>query len=67
MGHHAPSTDLAIRLFAPADWEAVADIDPDYFAREKLLYHAMLDTRPASVPLGMAAEEYVNQYRRDRS
>lgn len=66
MGHHAPSTDLARKLFSEPDWEEIADIDPEYFTRERALYNDLLDARPDSVPLGMAAEEYVGQYRRDR-
>ena len=65
MGHHAPSTDLAIKLFESSDWDEIAAISPEYFEREKMLYHVLLDTRPESVPIGMAAEEYVEQYRRD--
>ena len=66
MGHHAPSTDMARKLFEEADWIEIADIDEDYFATEKLLYRDLLETRPDSVPLGLAAEEYVEQYRRDK-
>jgi hypothetical protein len=66
MGHHAPSTDMARKLFEEADWIEIADIDADYFATEKLLYRDLLETRPDSVPLGLAAEEYVEQYRRDK-
>ena len=66
MGHHAPSTDIARRLFEETDWIDIADLDDDYFAAEKLLYSELLDTRPDSVPLGMGAEEYVEAYRRDK-
>ncbi len=66
MGHHAPSTDMARRLFAEADWVEIAAIDPAYFAREKRLYARVLDTRPKCVPLGLAAEEYVRRYRSDK-
>jgi hypothetical protein len=66
MGHHAPSTDMARRLFAETDWVEIAAIDPEYIAREKLLYARILDTRPKCVPLGLAAEEYVRLYRRDK-
>lgn len=65
MGHHAPSTDLARKLFDESDWVEIADIDEAYFAGETALYAAVLDTRPESVPLGQGAEEYVAQYRRD--
>lgn len=61
MGHHAPSTDLARKLFEPADWLEIADFDDDYFAMEKRLYGKILDTRPDSVPPGLAAGEYVGQ------
>ena len=67
MGHHAPSTDIARKLFEEADWVNIADLDDDYFAKEKDLYREMLDSRPESVPLGMAAEEYVAKYRSDKS
>jgi hypothetical protein len=66
MGHHAPSTDLARKMFIDSDWVEIADIDADYFAGEKELYALLLDARPDAVPLGMAAEEYVAEYRRDR-
>ncbi len=66
MGHHAPSTDLARRLFSESDWVEIADIDEDYFAGERLLYDAVYDARPESVPLGQSAEEYVTNYRRDK-
>lgn len=66
MGHHAPSTDMARKLFEESDWVEVADIDEKYFSAEKELYGKLLEARPESVPLGMAAEEYVEQYRRDR-
>ncbi|TDJ45449.1 MAG: hypothetical protein E2O52_06640 [Gammaproteobacteria bacterium] len=65
MGHHAPSTDLARKLFDESDWVEIADIDEAYFAGEKALYAAVLDTRPENVPLGKAAEAYVADYRRD--
>jgi hypothetical protein len=66
MGHHAPSTDMARRFFADVDWIEIADIDDDYFSTEKLLYKDLLDSRPESVPLELAAEEYVKQYRSDK-
>ncbi len=66
MGHHAPSTDLARRLFDESDWIEIADIDENYFTREPELYDAVFDTRPDSVPLGQSATEYIEQYRRDR-
>jgi hypothetical protein len=66
MGHHAPSTDLARRLFAESDWIEIADIDESYFTRERELYDAVFDTRPDSVPLGQSATEYVEEYRRDK-
>ena len=66
MGHHAPSTDLARKLFTESDWIEMADIDEAYFSEERELYNAVLETRPDSVPLGQAAEEYVAQYRRDK-
>jgi hypothetical protein len=66
MGHHAPSTDLARRLFDESDWIEIADIDENYFTRERELYDAVFDTRPDSVPLGQSATEYVEEYRRDK-
>jgi hypothetical protein len=66
MGHHAPSTDMARELFDESDWIEIADLDSEYFAREKRLYLNLLDSRPPIVPLGLAAEEYVEQYRRDK-
>lgn len=53
MGHHAPSTDLARRLFAESDWIDIADIDESCFAAERELYDAVFDTRPGNVPLGL--------------
>jgi hypothetical protein len=66
MGHHAPSTDMARELFTEPDWLDIADLDAAYFATEKQLYTAVIDSRPASVPLGLAAEEYVEKYRSDK-
>lgn len=66
MGHHAPSTDMARRLFDESDWIEIADIDATYFAAESKLYDAVFDARPANVPLGQSAQEYVDQYRRDK-
>ena len=66
MGHHAPSTDLARRLFTESDWIEIADIDESYFDAEHALYTAVLDTRPDSVPLGQSATDYIEQYRRDK-
>jgi hypothetical protein len=66
MGHHAPSTDMARRLFDEADWVQMADIDENYFTKEKLLYMDLLETRPDSVPLELGTEEYVEQYRSDK-
>ena len=66
MGHHAPSTDIARKLFVESDWIEIADIDENYFMAEKELYSKLLDARPGAVPIGMAAEEYVEQYRSDR-
>ena len=66
MGHHAPSTDIARRVFQEEDWINIADLDDDYFARERKLYSKLLDSRPDSVPLGLAADEYVELYRSDK-
>ena len=66
MGHHAPSTDMARRVFTEEDWAAFADIDENYFSKERALYESVLQTRPESVPLGQAAEQYVADYRRDK-
>jgi hypothetical protein len=65
MGHHAPSTDIAIKLFDDNDWDDIADIDPEYFSGEQKLYVTQLAVRPDSVPLGKEAAEYVAEYRRD--
>ncbi len=66
MGHHAPSTDMARKVFTEEDWAAFADIDESYFSKERALYESVLKTRPESVPLGQAAEQYVADYRRDK-
>ncbi len=66
MGHHAPSTDMARKVFTEEDWAAFADIDESYFSKERALYESVLQTRPESVPLGQAAEQYVADYRRDK-
>ena len=66
MGHHAPSTDLARQHFVEDDWIEIADIDENYFVREQALYESILQPRPAIVPLGQAAAEYVARYRRDK-
>jgi hypothetical protein len=65
MGHHAPSTDLARKIFVEDDWVAIADIDQRYFRKEEALYESVLQTRPGNVPLGQGAAEHVAQYRRD--
>jgi hypothetical protein len=67
MGHHAASTDIARRIFETEDWLDIADLDPEYFAHEKKLYAALMDQRPDSVPLGLAAEEYVEMHRSDKA
>ena len=66
MGHHAPSTDIALKLFDDKDWDDIADVDPEYFSGAQKLYVAQLAVRPDSVPLGKEAETYVAEYRRDR-
>ncbi|MDH3509684.1 MAG: hypothetical protein OER85_02380 [Gammaproteobacteria bacterium] len=66
MGHHAPSTDLARKIFGEDDWADIANIDQGYFSKEQALYESVLQTRPGSVPLGQEASEYVVQYRRDK-
>lgn len=66
MGHHAPSTDLARRLFTESDWVEIADMDASYFAAERELYTAVLDSRPDDVPLGQSATEYVEKYRKEK-
>lgn len=66
MGHHAPSTDLARKAFTEEDWVAFADIDETYFAKERVLYESVLQTRPEGVPLGQAAEQYVADHRREK-
>jgi hypothetical protein len=67
MGHHAPSTDIARRIFETEDWLDIADLDSEYFAREQKLYTELMEKRPDCVPLGLAAEEYVEMYRSDKS
>lgn len=47
MGHHGATTELAQRLFSPADWEYMANINEADMQREQELYRKVFDALPA--------------------
>jgi hypothetical protein len=47
MGHHGGTTDLAARLFSPADWEYMAGISDAETRLEQQLYTQVFATLPA--------------------
>lgn len=49
MGHHGATTDLAARLFTPADWEYMAGITDEETRMEQKLYDAVFAVLPASL------------------
>lgn len=51
MGHHGGTTDLAGKLFKPADWEFMAGITDEAMAREVALFEKVQATTPAELEL----------------
>lgn len=51
MGHHGGTTDLAGKLFKPADWEFMAGITDEDMAREQALYETVEAATPADLDL----------------
>lgn len=51
MGHHGGTTDLAGKLFKPADWEFMADISDEAMAREVSQYEKVEAATPADLDL----------------
>lgn len=49
MGHHGATTDLAARLFTPADWEYMAGITDEETRTEVQLYDRVFALLPASL------------------
>jgi hypothetical protein len=46
MGHHGATTDLAARLFTPADWDYMAGVTDEETAAEELLYARVFGALP---------------------
>jgi hypothetical protein len=51
MGHHPGSTDLAVSLFAPADWAFMADVSSEDQAHEEQLFGQVFASVPAALTL----------------
>lgn len=51
MGHHGATTELAARLFKPADWEAMAGITDQAVAREAALFEKVESATPDDLHL----------------
>lgn len=51
MGHHGGTTDLAGKLFKPADWEFMAGITDEDMAREVALFDKVESATPADLNL----------------
>jgi len=50
MGHHGATTGLAQKLFSPADWEYMADINDADMKREQELYQKVFAAVPKRLP-----------------
>lgn len=51
MGHHGATTELAGKLFKPADWEFMAGITDEAMAKEVALYERVQDKTPPDLEL----------------
>lgn len=51
MGHHGGTTDLAGKLFKPADWEFMAGVSDEAMAHEVKLYEKVETATPADLEL----------------
>lgn len=49
MGHHGGTTDLAAKLFKPADWEYMADVSDEQARQDEELFQRVVDTSPDAV------------------
>lgn len=49
MGHHGATTDLAARLFSPADWEHMAGVTDEETRTEQRQYARVFDALPAAL------------------
>jgi len=49
MGHHGGSTDLAAKLFKPADWEYMAGITEEQQKQDEKLFAQVQETSPDAV------------------
>jgi TolA-binding protein len=54
MGHHGATTELAGKLFKPADWEYMAGITDEAMAHEVALYERVETTTPADLEVPAA-------------
>ena len=51
MGHHGGTTDLAAKLFTPADWDYMAGITDEEMNREVALFEKVTKATPADLEL----------------
>lgn len=51
MGHHGATTELAAKLFVPADWEFMAGVTDEDMAREVALFDKVTASTPADLQL----------------
>jgi len=49
MGHHGATTDLAAKLFSPADWEYMAGISDEQAQQDEDLFQRVVDASPDTV------------------
>lgn len=49
MGHHGATTDLAAKLFSPADWEYMAGITKEQQKQDEDLFKRVVETSPDTV------------------
>ncbi len=49
MGHHGSTSDLAAKLFSPADWEFMAGISDEQQQKDEELFQRVEETSPESV------------------
>ena len=49
MGHHGATTDLAAKLFSPADWEYMAGVSDEQVQQDEDLFKRVVDASPDTV------------------
>jgi len=49
MGHHGGTTDLAAKLFKPADWEYMAGVSDEQARQDEELFQRVVDAAPDAV------------------